>query len=169
MQNVKFVASWRPEASKFYKADAQKVAEEIYAIGDNPKTEEILDMARDESKEIHKCIEWDDNIAAEKYRLYQVRLITHDLQIVEIGLNEKKPAKKLEVPVRMFFNLDGESGYRPTPVIVQDEELHLKLLRTAKNELDEFIRKYSILTELQPLIEEIEHQIVEFKIFEKVS
>ena len=82
---------------------------------------------------------------------------------------EKKPAKKLEIPVRMFFNLDGESGYRPTPVIVQDEELHLKLLRTAKNELDEFIKKYSILTELQPLIEEIEHQVVKFKIFEKVS
>ena len=82
---MKFVASWRPDASKFYKADAQKVAEEIFAISDNPQTEEILEMARDESKEIHKIIEWDDGIAAEKYILHQVRNIQHDLQVEKLA------------------------------------------------------------------------------------
>ena len=166
---MKFVASWRPDASKFYKADAQKVAEEIFAISDNPQTEEILEMARDESKEIHKIIEWDDGIAAEKYILHQVRNIQHDLQVEKIGLNKNEPMKKLEVPVRMFYNVEGETGYRATPLIIQDEDLHIKLLRTAKKELDAYLNKYAILSELQPLFEEIKRQIVELKIFDKVS
>lgn len=169
MKEITFVASWRPEASKYYKADAQKVAEEILSLGSHAETEEILDMARDESTEIHKLIEWNDDIAAEKYRLEQVRHIQHDLQIVKIGLNKKQPTKKLEVPVRMFFNLHGETGYRPTPVIIQDEDLHKKLLRTARLELEAFMKKYNILSELHPLIEEIEKKIVELKIFDEVS
>ena len=167
---MNFVASWRPDADKFYKkADAQKVAKEILSLGDHAETQEILDLARNKSTEIHKLIEWNDDIAAEKYRLDQVRRIQHDLQIVKIGLNEKQPMKKLEVPVRMFFNLHGETGYRPTPVIIQDEDLHKKLLKTARLELEAFIKKYKILSELKPLIEEIEKKIVELKIFDKVS
>ena len=170
MNNIKFVASWRPDADKFYKnADAQKVAEEILSLGDHAETKEILDMARDKKTEIHKLIEWRDDIAAEKYRLEQVRHIQKDLQIVAIGLNKKQPTKKLEVPVRMFFNLHGETGYRPTPVIVQDEDLHKKLLRTARLELEAFMKKYAILSELHPLIDEIERKIIEFKIFDEAS
>lgn len=170
MKEVKFVASWRPDADKFYKkANAQKVAEEILSLGDHAETEEILDMARNETTEIHKLIEWKDDIAAEKYRLEQVRHIQRDLQIVEIGLNKKEPVKKLKMPVRMFYNLHGETGYRPTPVIIQDEDLHKKLLRTARLELEAFMKKYTILSELHPLIEEIEKKIVELKIFDEVS
>lgn len=170
MNNVKIVASWRPDAAKFYeKADAQKVAEEILSLGNHAETRQILDMARNEDTEIHKLIEWDDDVAAEKYRLEQVRHIQRDLQVVEIGLNKKQPSKKLEVPVRMFYNLNGETGYRPTPVIIQNEDLHKKLLRTARLELESFMRKYTILSELHPLIEEIEKKIVELKIFDEVS
>ena len=166
---AKFVASWAPEVQDFYKADAQKVAEEIFALGDNPQTKEILDMARGEDKEIHKLIEWNDEIAAEKYRLKQVMHIQHNLQVVEIGLNKKEPTKKLEVPVRMFYHLNGESGYRATPLIIQNEDMHTKLLRTAKIELESYIKKYSILSELKPLLDEITREIIELKIFDKVG
>ena len=170
MREINFVASWAPAVQDIYKnVDAQKVAEEIWALGDNPKTEEILDMAKGTDKEIHKLIEWDDGVAAEKYRIHQIRHIQHNLQVVEIGLNKNEPAKKLDVPVRMFYNLNGEKGYRPTPLIIQDEDLHTKLLRTAKNELEAFINKYQILTDLKPLLDEIKKAIIELKTFDKVS
>ena len=153
--NTIFVASWRPGAEKFYKANAQKIAEEVYALGENPKTEEILNMARNSDTEFHKVIEWDDSVAAEKYRCEQVRHVMQDLQIVEIGLNEKKP-EKLKVPLRMFYHLDEEEGYRPTPVIMKDEDLHAKLLMTAKSELMTFYKKYSNLCELKPVMDAIE-------------
>ena len=154
--SVNFVASWRPEAEKYRsKADAQKVAEEIYALGEKVETKQILDMARDEKKEIHKLIEWDDTKAAEKFRLEQVINIMHDLHIVEIGLNKNKKPEKIGVPMRMYYSLKGETGYRPTPLIVQDSNLHDKLLMTARSELDAFMIKYATLTELEPIFKAI--------------
>lgn len=149
---VNFIASWRPDSEKYRKkANAQKVAEEVFSLGEHPETSEILDMARDKTKEIHKLIEWNDKKAADKYRLSQIVDIMHDLQIVEIGLNKEKKPDKIGVPLRMYYNLKGETGYRPTPIIVQDANLYKKLLMTALSELRAFENKYSILTELEPV------------------
>lgn len=154
--NCNFIASWRPEAEKYRsKANAQKVAEEVFALGEHPETKEILEMARNDQTETHKLIEWNDDVAAEKYRLEQVSHIMRDLQIVEIGLNKKKKTEKIGVPLRMFYSLKGETGYRPTPLIVQDADLHQKLLMTAKSELQAFMTKYAILTELEPVFKAI--------------
>ena len=154
--NVNFIASWRPDTETlFKKADAQKVAEEIYSLGRNPQVDEILEMAKDESKEIHKLIEWDDTIAAQKFRIVQVRKITHNLEIVEIGINNKNKSEKIDVPLKALYHLKDEGGYRPTPLIIEDENLYNKLLMTAKSELASFVRKYSILTELEPVFKAI--------------
>ena len=151
-----FVATWRKEASKFYKnVDPQVVAEEILALGDNPKAKEVLEMARDPNKLTHKLIEWDDAKAAEKYRLDQAGRIISDLHIVEVGLNDKEQPQKISVPLRMFYHLEGEEGYRPITKIIQDEDLHKKLLMTAYSELKSFTVKYSNLTELSPVFEAI--------------
>lgn len=164
-----FIATWRPDAQDIYKnADAQKVAEEIYALGDKPTVHEILEMARNENTEIHKLIEWDDKIAAEKYRIVRIRHIVRDIQITHICTGKKKK-EKIEVPLRMYHNLKGEAGYRPVPKIIQDEDLHKKLLMTARAELDAFRRKYSILSELKPLLEEIDKIIYELKIFDEAG
>ena len=152
---LNFVASWRSGADKIYKADAQKVAEEVYELGEHPTTEEILEMAKDERKEIHTLIEWDDTKAAGKYRLQQVRHIMHDLQIVEIGLNNDKKPEKIGVPMRLYHSLEGEKGYRPITTIIQDANLHQKLLMTAKSELNAFVVKYSVLEELEPVFRAI--------------
>lgn len=37
--------------------------------------QQILEKARDESTELHKCFTWDDSIAAEKYRIQEARQI----------------------------------------------------------------------------------------------
>ena len=151
-----FVATWRPGTENFYKdVNPQKVAEEIYALGDKVETKDILDMARDETTEMHKIIEWDDNKSAEKYRLHQVRLTMHDLQIVKVGLNDEKPPETIGVPLRMYYNLKDETGYRPLPKIIADEDLHKQLLMTALSELNAFTIKYATLEELYPIFEAI--------------
>jgi len=62
-------AEWKIKG--IYKADAQKIADEI---GDNKiSPQELLEKARNEDSELHKCFEWDDSVAAEKYRLIQAR------------------------------------------------------------------------------------------------
>lgn len=64
-------AEWKIKG--IYKADAQKVADEIGEKSITPQ--EVLEKARDENSELHKCFEWDNDIAAEKYRLEQARKI----------------------------------------------------------------------------------------------
>lgn len=58
-------ATWKTGTDGLYKADAQKVAEEILSIGESATPAQIVDRAKDESAELHKCFEWDDTAAAQ--------------------------------------------------------------------------------------------------------
>ena len=53
------VASWRSGLGVF-KADAQKVADEIRSIGEEVSPVQIVAKARNKDTELHKCFEWDD-------------------------------------------------------------------------------------------------------------
>lgn len=130
-------------------ADAQKVADEILAIGKSATTAQILDKARDEKTELHKCFDWNDAEAAEKWRMQQARHIVCNLVI-----KEKTDAPKPEV--RVFFKTDNESGYKPTVLIMQDKDEYQKLLARALAELNSFRAKYKSLTELDGVFDAID-------------
>lgn len=130
-------------------ADAQKVADEILAIGNSATTAQILDKARDEQTELHKCFDWDDAEAAEKWRLQQARHIVCNLVI-----KEKSDTPRPEV--RMFFKTDADNGYKPTVLIMQDKDEYRKLLDRALVELTSFRAKYKTLGELDGVFDAID-------------
>ena len=47
--------------NNLYKADAEKVSKEIESIP-NATPSRILEYARNENSELHKCFEWDDTV-----------------------------------------------------------------------------------------------------------
>ena len=130
-------------------ADAQKVADEILAIGSSATTAQILDKARDEKTELHKCFDWDDAEAAEKWRLQQAR---HD--VCNLVIKEKNETPRPEV--RVFFKTDADSGYKPTVLIMQDKDEYRKLLDRALAELNSFKAKYKTLVELDGVFDAID-------------
>ena len=130
-------------------ADAQKVADEILAIGSSATTAQILDKARDAQTELHKCFDWNDAEAAEKWRLQQARHIVCNLVI-----KEKNDTPRPEV--RVFFKTDADSGYKPTVLIMQDKDEYQKLLARALAELNSFRAKYKSLTELDGVFDAID-------------
>lgn len=135
---------WRIEG--IYKADAQKVADEI---GDNRiSPQELLEKARDVNSELHKCFEWNDSIAAEKYRLQQARGVL-------INLVYKEKESKVE-PVRMFQITTQKNVYQPTVQFLVQEDEYQNLLKRAKSELESFKKRYHTLSELQEVFEAIE-------------
>lgn len=135
---------WRIEG--IYKADAQKVADEI---GDNRiSPQELLEKAMDVNSELHKCFEWNDSIAAEKYRLQQARGIL-------INLVYKEKESKVE-PVRMFQITTQKNVYQPTVQFLVQEDEYQNLLKRAKSELESFKKRYHTLSELQEVFEAIE-------------
>lgn len=145
------IAKWRSGfESLFHGADAQLVADEISAIGDAPTAADIVDAARDERSELHKCFEWDDSVAAENWRKKQARDIVHHLVFVE----EQVPADRPEIRIR--YTEAAGSGYKETKKIVRNEDAYKALLSQAYAELRAFKVKYSMLSELQEILDLIQ-------------
>lgn len=145
------VAKWREGFSGLFRgADAQKVADEISAIGEAPTAADIVDAARNEDSELHKCFEWDDSRAAELWRLKQARDVVHHLVYVE----EKIPVDRPEIRIRYMDNT--ERGYKEAKKIVRNEDSYKALLAQAYSELRAFKVKYSMLSELKEILDLIQ-------------
>ena len=142
-------AKWREGYGGLFKgADAQKVADEIAAIGESPTAKEIVDAARDENSELHKCFEWDDEKAAELYRRKQAGYIIHHLVFIE----KEIPTDRPEIQIR-HMEKQGE-GYKETRRIVMDEgDSYKNLLSRAYAELRAFKVKYAMLQELKEIMD----------------
>lgn len=133
------IVSWKIEG--LFKANAQKVYEEIGNTSVSP--EEVLEKARNEKSELHKCFEWDDSVAAEKFRLQQARQIIQLLVII--------PQKKTDEPVRVFSITSQRNTYQPTRLFLQQPDEYQILLKKAKIELAEFKKRYKTLSELEEI------------------
>lgn len=130
-----------------FKADANKVFSEIGDYGITPK--QLLDKARDENSELHKCFEWDDSVAAEKYRLQQAQTV---LRMIVVD-TQKKDVE----PVRAFSLSSEKSVYKPTRMILENVDEYQLLLKRARTELEAFKRKYASLNELEAIFEAIDN------------
>ena len=93
-------AMWRPEFASLHKdVDAQKVADEILGIGEEVTAEEVVNAARDESCELHKCFEWDNSIAAFDYSQRDRR-------------NERSTADSVDVQQRRQYIQISAAGFQ---------------------------------------------------------
>lgn len=128
-----------------YKADAETVYKEITALGDSFSPADIVEAARNESSELHKCFEWDDSIAAEKYREHQARMVVAQL-VVRTETTDNTP-----VSVRVISSANAMNSYMPTKMLIRSEPEYADLLERAKRELRAFQQKYITVVELQDI------------------
>ena len=128
-----------------YKADAETVYKEITALGDSFSPADIVEAARNESSELHKCFEWDDSIAAEKYREHQARMVITQL-VVRTETTDNTP-----VSVRVISSANAVNSYMPTKMLIRSEPEYADLLERAKRELRAFQQKYVAVVELQDI------------------
>lgn len=142
----KMKVTWKSCASNFHKADAQKCFEEMGGTDITP--EKVLKIAKDENTELHKCFEWDDSVAAEKYRLSQARQLITFLII--------KPEKKEEPPIRVFQISSEKQVYQPIRVFVENKDEYKILLNRAKAELVNLRNRYKQLSELEDVFAAID-------------
>lgn len=138
-----------------FKADAEMVANEIAAIGDNVTPQQIVDRAKDEGSELHKCFTWDDTIAAQKWRLEEAR------KVVQLLVIDRSQETDTEPPVRVFFKIGStrDEGYKQTVNILRNNDEYAALLKQALAELEAFQRKYRTLSELEPVFDAISEVI----------
>ena len=133
---------------KFH-ANASKCYEEITAL-ESITPEAIVNYARDENTELHKCFQWDDAIAAESWRKQQARMIVTSLTVVVQKSETEKQA------YRLIEHDDTVKEYKPVVFTVRNDDEYSRLLKQAKAELAQFKLRYKKISELAEVIEEIE-------------
>lgn len=115
----------------------------------------LVDISRPEDAPLHNEFEWNDGIAAEKWREQQGRVMIAMISVITDEAVQQEP-------VRAFFNIEkGQSNYEPISLIIKDADKTELLFRQAMSELKSFREKYKGLKEFQKLfhdIEEIEQQ-----------
>lgn len=113
----------------------------------------VLEEARPEDSILHPIFEWDDTVAAERYRLEQARKLINNIEIeIEPTSDDDKPTT-----ITAFVDV-GESKrarYVNITTAFQNEEMKEVVFQNALNELKAFEEKYRKFTEFDRLFEEI--------------
>ena len=165
--------SWKSGYS--YRVSAETVGnvlEKIEQRKGSATSEDFLEYSRSEDAETHEMFEWDDAIAAEKYRLRQSAQIINQLQI-EITYEETQTSDTeiiLDVPIHTvktsaFVNVGERYSNRPTEkatyvnVIdaMKDVDKRKQVLKNASASLEAFKQKYKGFKELDRVIIEIDN------------
>ena len=131
-------------------ADPQKVGNAIEKIrkrDGSVTTAAVVKAARPKNSPLHKCFQWDDSIAAEKYRQYQAGAIIRHLQV----RHEDAP----KTPTRAYEHVsvtedDGteKRAYQDIETIMSDPISRDELLARAICEAISFRKRYRTLSEL---------------------
>lgn len=130
-----------------FNADADKVGAELETIGSIGELtkESIVEFAKNKKSELHKCFEWDDKIAGEKFRLHQANLVLVNLSIV---VNEET-----QETTRMFVNIQSEEKkvFKNIVSVLENEEDYKQLLKKAEDAFISYKEKYRQMIEFQDL------------------
>ena len=111
--------------------------------------EELLDASRDADSPTHAEFDWDDSVAAHKWRLEQARLIIAHIRIIRAD-------SQSEYKERAFVSAPGGNhAYVPLETALGKEEYREHLLNQAKKEMTVFIAKYRRIKELAKVIDDM--------------
>lgn len=101
---------------------------------------------------LHGEFTWDNNKAAEEYRLWQAR------QVIRVHVEVIKPDTK---PIRAFVSLIGDranpgGGYRAINAVLSNKEQREQLVEQATREFKALRQKWKNLTELADIFAAID-------------
>lgn len=133
----------------------QQIGEFIEGV-ENRTTENILNEIRSNpSHVIHDYIEWDDNKAADSYRLGQVRNIVSHVEVKILDVEEKAPVRAFQ-SVTIENSKVNERVYVPIDYVFDHDFERKQVIGRALVELRNWRERYKIYKELHDVIDKIE-------------
>lgn len=116
------------------------------------RAEDVVEFARHPDTALHSKFEWDDSLAAERYRLWQARKVIA-VYVTVVAQNT--------TPVRAYVSLKDDreedgGGYRRLEDVLADPVRRSKLLEEALSEANSWKAKYRHLKELEGIFAAIE-------------
>lgn len=137
-----------------YNVDAQQAGEELERIRNKYGELSPADIVQESisvNSVLHNCFEWQDDIAAQKYRERQAQDLIRNIVVEAVVDKEVNP------PIRAFVSIQGD--YKPIQEVVTVEDRRKELLQNALKELESFKTKYNQLYELSELFEAIDNTL----------
>jgi hypothetical protein len=128
------------------KADAQTIGESLAEIaakgGDKLKPEAVVFEARRKSHPLHRHFEWDDEVAAESYRVDQARNLIRIVRVIDEDAHEGTS--------RAFVSISTKTGtaYHTIEKVKSSADLQLAVMQQADRDLEAFQRRYRELVDI---------------------
>lgn len=144
-ENVMF--SWTFDGQ--FPVEAQVAGEEFERItreNGSLEAKKVVEESRREDAPLHPCFEWEDAVAAEKYRESQARDVIRSIKVTVVQQEAKEPQV-----VRAFVST--KENYQPLHVVLQNPDMKAQMLADAERDMAAFKRKYSILKGFDPVYE----------------
>ena len=159
-----------------YKVSADvvgKAMEEIEAKEGAVTSKNVLEASRPEDSPTHAIFEWDDSVAAEKYRLSQssecirnIRIEIEEVPTQEVQLKLKlsdaddEPQKPNKYTARAFVNTTDSVGTRPGRYesfakVMSDKDKRFTAINNALREFKWLLNKYDFISEFEPIAESV--------------
>ncbi len=110
---------------------------------------DVVNESRAEAAPLHPCFEWNDPIAAEKYREHQAACLIRCISV------QHQSGGGACIPLRAFVTIGND--YEPLSVVVSIPQKMDVLLQMALKELQAFQNKYATLSCLRPVFTQIEN------------
>lgn len=137
--------------ASFGREDAKKIVEVLnqhFPFG-GLTAKKVLEFARPKYSPLHQYFEWDDSVAAEKYRLLQARRIIISIEVEIEGIKYRK----YTTPV--FIEETGQRSYVDISIARKSPEIWNQILQIALDEITLWKTKYEHLIQLKPIMKAI--------------
>lgn len=151
--NEKTTYSWKPGFHVRASTDeAMKVCEAL-RNGAGLSPQNLLEVSRPEGTALHDEFEWNDSIAAEKFRLIRAGNIIRSIVVVHESPKESGGQEPKAIEVRAFFpthnkDEDSRDTYESLAVINRDDTMRTRLMNDCLRELQWVQKKYRTLKEI---------------------
>ena len=136
-------------------AELKRLAEEH---GGTLKPSDVVASARAEESPLHPHFTWDDDAAAEQWRLHQARNLINAVVIAYPAGSREPIEHRVFVSLTTDRQKNGE-GYRLMVDAMSDEQHRAQLLADAKQDLIGFKSRYRSLTELADVFAAIDQVV----------
>lgn len=155
----KTIYQWKKGAR--LRGDAQIVGEELESVGGedflNLTRPGVVAAARDAGSPLHSYFDWDDGLAAEKYRLEQAGYLMRGIETVLVPVElESSESSKLQAARAFLVMEDPIPHYEPIAVVMSDAEKRTKIVKRALGELEDWQKRYEVYEELAGMFAAIE-------------
>lgn len=150
----------RQSWSMIPKKNIAVVVRELERIEDNDgiiTPEAVIESAKPVSSPLHGYFEWNNNKAADKYRLAQARMLIRSVSVVYEMNGDGRHSRGFVNMMVQTGSKPAERGYIGIARVMSDDELRAQLLEQAKQEAKEWRQRYNNLAELANVFEAIDN------------